>query len=89
MCAHVCVCVCVCVCVRACVCVCVCVSLCSFQMVAKGKDCSDLFPAVVKNVVSKNSEVIGSGVCVCQCCVENRRKWSVRSARRVMDTGWS
>ena len=27
------------------------------QMVAKGKDCSDLFPAVVKNVVSKNSEV--------------------------------
>jgi hypothetical protein len=26
-------------------------------MVAKGKDCADLFPAVVKNVVSKNSEV--------------------------------
>ena len=26
-------------------------------MVAKGKNCSDLFPAVVKNVVSKNSEV--------------------------------
>lgn len=26
-------------------------------MVAKGKDCSDLFPAVVKNVVSKNSEI--------------------------------
>uniref|UniRef100_A0A1I8GBC5 AP-3 complex subunit beta n=1 Tax=Macrostomum lignano TaxID=282301 RepID=A0A1I8GBC5_9PLAT len=26
-------------------------------MVAKGKDCSDLFPSVVKNVVSKNSEV--------------------------------
>ena len=30
------------------------------QMVAKGKDCTDLFPAVVKNVVSKNSEVIPS-----------------------------
>ena len=28
-----------------------------FQMVAKGKDASDLFPAVVKNVVSKNLEV--------------------------------
>lgn len=28
-----------------------------FQMVAKGKDVSDLFPAVVKNVVSKNAEV--------------------------------
>lgn len=27
------------------------------QMIAKGKDCSNLFPAVVKNVVSKNSEV--------------------------------
>ena len=27
------------------------------QMVAKGKDCADLFPAVVKNVVSKDSEV--------------------------------
>jgi len=27
------------------------------QMIAKGKDCSDLFPAVVKNVVSKNSEI--------------------------------
>lgn len=26
-------------------------------MVAKGKDVSDLFPAVVKNVVSKNAEV--------------------------------
>jgi AP-3 complex subunit beta len=26
-------------------------------MVAKGKDASDLFPAVVKNVVSKNIEV--------------------------------
>ena len=26
-------------------------------MIAKGKDCSDLFPAVVKNVVSKESEV--------------------------------
>ena len=26
-------------------------------MIAKGKDCSDLFPAVVKNVVSKDSEV--------------------------------
>jgi len=26
-------------------------------MVAKGKDASDLFPAVVKNVVSKNTEV--------------------------------
>jgi len=29
-------------------------------MIAKGKDCSDLFPAVVKNVVSKNSEVIAN-----------------------------
>ena len=28
-----------------------------FQMIAKGKDCTELFPAVVKNVVSKNSEV--------------------------------
>ena len=28
-----------------------------WQMVAKGKDASDLFPAVVKNVVSKNLEV--------------------------------
>ena len=27
-------------------------------MLAKGKDASDLFPAVVKNVVSKNIEVI-------------------------------
>ena len=27
------------------------------QMVAKGRDASDLFPAVVKNVVSKNIEV--------------------------------
>ena len=27
-------------------------------MVAKGKDASDLFPAVVKNVVSKNIEVL-------------------------------
>jgi AP-3 complex subunit beta len=26
-------------------------------MIAKGKDASDLFPAVVKNVVSKNMEV--------------------------------
>ena len=26
-------------------------------MLAKGKDASDLFPAVVKNVVSKNIEV--------------------------------
>ena len=26
-------------------------------MVAKGKDASDLFPAVVKNVVSKNIEI--------------------------------
>lgn len=26
-------------------------------MVAKGRDASDLFPAVVKNVVSKNAEV--------------------------------
>ena len=45
--------------VSVCVCVCVCVIICvhSVQMVAKGKDCSDLFPAVVKNVVSKNSEV--------------------------------
>ena len=34
--------------------------ICNFifwQMVAKGKDASDLFPAVVKNVVSKNLEV--------------------------------
>ena len=28
-----------------------------FQLIAKGKDASDLFPAVVKNVVSKNIEV--------------------------------
>jgi len=28
-------------------------------MVAKGKDASELFPAVVKNVVSKNLEVNG------------------------------
>ena len=28
-----------------------------FQMVAKGRDASELFPAVVKNVVSKNHEV--------------------------------
>ena len=27
------------------------------QMIAKGSDCSDYFPAVVKNVVAKNSEV--------------------------------
>lgn len=26
-------------------------------MIAKGSDCSDYFPAVVKNVVAKNSEV--------------------------------
>ncbi|CAH8559428.1 unnamed protein product [Heterobilharzia americana] len=26
-------------------------------MVARGKDCSDLFPAVVKNVVSKDNEI--------------------------------
>ena len=26
-------------------------------MIAKGTDCSDYFPAVVKNVVAKNSEV--------------------------------
>lgn len=35
-------------------------------MIAKGKDCADLFPAVVKNVVSKNSEV--STVCVSSVC---------------------
>ncbi len=29
-------------------------------MIAKGKDASDLFPAVVKNVVSKNMEVENS-----------------------------
>ena len=29
------------------------------QMVARGKDASELFPAVVKNVVSKNIEVRG------------------------------
>lgn len=33
------------------------------QMVAKGKDASDLFPAVVKNVVSKNTEVCNILVC--------------------------
>jgi len=33
-------------------------------MVAKGKDASDLFPAVVKNVVSKNTEVLNAVVCV-------------------------
>jgi len=27
------------------------------QMIAKGSDCSDYFPAVVKNVVARNSEV--------------------------------
>ena len=26
-------------------------------MIAKGRDCTNLFPAVVKNVVSKNPEV--------------------------------
>ena len=26
-------------------------------MIARGRDCSDLFPAVVKNVVSKNMEI--------------------------------
>ena len=26
-------------------------------MIARGRDCSDLFPAVVKNVVSKNIEI--------------------------------
>lgn len=31
-------------------------------MIAKGKDCSDLFPAVVKNVVSKDSEVTANAV---------------------------
>jgi len=34
------------------------------QMVAKGKDASDLFPAVVKNVVSKNTEVCNLMLCV-------------------------
>lgn len=34
-----------------------CLVLFYIQMVAKGKDASDLFPAVVKNVVSKNLEV--------------------------------
>ncbi len=29
----------------------------TFKMVAKGRNASDLFPAVVKNVVSKNMEV--------------------------------
>lgn len=28
-----------------------------FQMIAKGKNASELFPAVVKNVASKNIEV--------------------------------
>ena len=28
-----------------------------FKMVARGKECSDLFPSVVKNVVSKDPEV--------------------------------
>ena len=48
-----------CVCVHVCMlCVHVCVICVHYiQMVAKGKDCADLFPAVVKNVVSKNSEV--------------------------------
>lgn len=32
-------------------------SLLHLQMVARGRDASDLFPAVVKNVVSKNIEV--------------------------------
>ena len=30
------------------------------QMVAKGRDCTNLFPAVVKNVVSKSPEVSAS-----------------------------
>ena len=34
-------------------------------MIAKGRDCTNLFPAVVKNVVSKNPEVIT--VCICTC----------------------
>ena len=43
---------------RVCMCVYVCMICVRYvQMVAKGKDCADLFPAVVKNVVSKNSEV--------------------------------
>lgn len=29
----------------------------SFQLIAKGKNASELFPAVVKNVASKNIEV--------------------------------
>lgn len=32
-------------------------AVCFSQMVAKGRDASELFPAVVKNVVSKNIEV--------------------------------
>ena len=31
--------------------------MCLLQMIAKGRDCTNLFPAVVKNVVSKNPEV--------------------------------
>lgn len=34
-------------------------------MIAKGSDCSDYFPAVVKNVVAKNSEVNS------ECCYFN------------------
>ena len=52
----VCMCVCVCPWKRLCIHVLHTMYVC-VQMVAKGKDCSDLFPAVVKNVVSKNSEV--------------------------------
>ena len=32
------------------------------QMVAKGRDCTNLFPAVVKNVVSKNAEVLAAAL---------------------------
>ena len=33
------------------------VCVCSLQMIARGKNTSDLFPAVVKNVACKNIEV--------------------------------
>lgn len=40
-------------------------------MIAKGRDASDLFPAVVKNVVSKNIEVKKISLCV-PCSLRRR-----------------
>ena len=46
-----------------------------FQMVAKGKDASDLFPAVVKNVAAKNLEVtvVNFVASFCRLCLNH--KW--------------